>query len=79
MTTPNRSSDRLSPVGNETLRDLRVQTPESLAYPARAAAVSRTHYFDSKLKLSPGVTIPLRSTLGRGRPATDPRSWSRLS
>lgn len=66
MTTPNRSSDRLSPVGNETLRDLRVQTPDSLAYQARAGAVSRTHYCDSKLKLLPGVTIPLRSMLVAG-------------
>jgi hypothetical protein len=59
MTTPNRSSDRPAP--GETLRDLRVQTPA--AFHVGLGAASHDHYFDSKLKLLPGVTIPLRSML----------------
>src|SRR5262245_7422307 len=67
MTTTNRSSDRLPRARSETPRDMRAQTPDSLALHPRPAVPSWAHYFDSKLKLMPGVTIPLRAMLVAGR------------
>lgn len=66
MTTPDRSSDLLPRPGGETLRDLRAHPPGSPAFDVRPGAASCTYYFDSKLKLLPGVTIPLRSMLVAG-------------
>lgn len=63
MTTPNRSSDRSSRPGSETLRDIRVAPPAASAFHARPSAASRAYTFDAKLRLLPGVTIPLRSML----------------
>jgi hypothetical protein len=61
MTTPNRNSGER--VRSETLRDLRAQTLDTPAFHARAGTPSSATYFDAKLKMLPGVTIPLRSML----------------
>jgi hypothetical protein len=59
MTTPNRSSDRSS---GETLPDLRARVSDS-AFRVTSRPASDTYCFDSRLKLLPGVTVPLRSML----------------
>jgi hypothetical protein len=66
MTTTNRGSDLLSHPAGETLPDLRAHTLDSAGFDARLSTASQIAYFDSKLPLLPGVTIPLRSMLITG-------------
>ncbi|HEX2691206.1 MAG TPA: hypothetical protein VHN14_31555 [Kofleriaceae bacterium] len=64
MTTPtsNRFS-RSSYDGDTPSGGSGTPAPRSSAFFARSIVSSRTYYFDSKLKLFPGLTIPLRSML----------------
>lgn len=64
MTTPNsNSSHRLSHGGDAPPGDSEARAPRSSAFFARSIIDSRTYYFDAKLRLLPGVTIPSRSML----------------
>lgn len=64
MTTPDSNgSHRSSQGGDAPPGDSQARPPRSSAFFARSIIDSRTYYFDSSLRLLPGVTIPLRSML----------------
>jgi hypothetical protein len=66
MTTPNDTSDRMSRERSDTLPDVRISNPDSSGFSVRPSVASRTYYFDSRLAIIPGVTIPLRAMLVAG-------------
>lgn len=63
MTTPTSNSDQVPAVTHDSPRGAREAVPGSSAVSRRTEMSSRTYYSDSKLKLLPGVVIPLRSML----------------
>lgn len=67
MTTPSNNPDRLTAGPEPAPRAPVAQPPSAAALDTRLAHGSRSHYFDSKLKMLPGVSLPLRSMLVTGR------------
>jgi hypothetical protein len=67
MPTPTNNSDGLTAGSDEASRAPVAQPPSAAALDARRVYGSRSHYFDSKLKMLPGVSLPLRSMLVTGR------------
>jgi hypothetical protein len=63
MTTPNHRPEQMLRGVDDTLRDPRTETRGAATFTTRPFLGSRSYYFDSKLRLLPGVTIPLRSML----------------
>jgi hypothetical protein len=64
MTTPTGNSSHSLVCDGETPSEgPAVRPPRSSAFFARSIIGSRAYYFDAKLRLLPGVTIPLRSML----------------
>src|SRR3954470_14527236 len=62
-TRSSHGSDHSSSNAGASPRDPAVRVPISSVYSARSSIDSRTYYFDSKTRLFPGVTLPLRSML----------------
>lgn len=59
MPTPSNNPERRTPQPGELSRDPRADASPVLS----RRIVSQAHYFDSTLKMMPGITIPLRSML----------------
>lgn len=63
MTTPTNRPDRWSRGAAGASGAQRAQTPSLSIFSGRSSIGPRTYCFESKLRLFPGVTIPLRSML----------------